>query len=51
MARKGIGKLENEEGVLKWWSYNKANYPHIYCIARKLLPAPALSVYSERLFS
>ena len=28
MAGKGIGKLENEEPVLKWWSNNKVNYPH-----------------------
>ena len=51
MAGKGKDKLENEEAVLKWWSDNKVNYPHIYCITRKLLFAPALFVYSERLFS
>jgi len=51
MAGKGIGKLENEEAVLKWWSTNKDYYPRICCIARKLLSAPASSVYSERLFS
>ena len=51
MTGKGIGKLENEEAVLKWWRDNKVINPHIYCIARKLLPAPVLSTYSERLFS
>ena len=51
MAGKEIGKLENEEAVLKWWSNSKIKYLHIYCIARKLLPAPTLSFYLERQFS
>ena len=52
MAGKGIGKLENEEAVLKWWSDNKVNYRHINCIARKLSSAPAYQTiqrdYSQR---
>ena len=36
---------------MDWWQIQQKNYPHIYQIAKEILPIPATFTESERLFS
>ena len=42
---------EHSACPLTWWAANKATYPNVARLARKLLAMPATSGTSERLFS
>ena len=46
-----VKSVNRDQCPLRWWMGNKAMFPGLASVAKKMLAVPATSVASERLFS